>query len=812
MAIAVAQFTIFDFHDVQSSPTPPSNPVKEQIWLDTSVHPPFMKVWDGNKWVIANDYSNDINNNKETIKTHTTDISVIKGNITTLIKDTTIVKDGKTILLKDDYNRTVQTVDSMKSTIGNHTTQINQATGDITKVESKVNTVERDLNNISLRVSSTESTTVSLSNQVNKAQNDANTANSKIDNLEIGGRNLALNTESNFSNPYNSFTGVENTCPFLAKVLTDGLHVGDKITVRLIYKYIDIVATPGKISKCWIQGSGDVTNWNSGSFQGSPQLTLSGSGEHEFLYTFTINSDHIKNKYWNLNIRHDFVQSGSVQWKMFKVEHGTKYTDWTPAPEDISSSIKDIDNKITTTNNKVSIIETNLNSITSRVSSVETTTSAINGQVSNLSTRMNSAEQKLTDSSIVATVSSQFYKKGEADSRYASQTQITQLDNKISLKVDKNGIISSINQTPESIKILARLIELNGATSFVSNHTNTYAKIVDACYSIVTENIRSMYIGGWEDSTGKFKPVFYMGKNGFNSNSSDVDGTYFSMEHDGKIQRLSARNKFTGKWSTIEFAPENQQINFIPENKCYTNKPFHFAGGVHVLNENNNITGAFTSAGLFANRITSYTGDTIWLGKNVAFENGAHAFTCNKIYIDTLLCNSDGKFWGNAYSSFKPVKESSGTSYLGTDVDRWNMLYCKQPPNISSDVRTKENIEYIDTDLKTCILENQESTTITPTDMRIFVKEELKITEYNYIGEDKTTFNFIAQDIANTKVGKKFVTKDTNGYLGYDLGAYLNIAIGAMQEEMRVRDKEISELREELNLFKNELRIMKKSV
>lgn len=436
MAIAVAQFTIFDFHDVQSSPTPPSNPVKEQIWLDTSVHPPFMKVWDGNKWVIANDYSNDINNNKETIKTHTTDISVIKGNITTLIKDTTIVKDGKTILLKDDYNRTVQTVDSMKSTIGNHTTQINQATGDITKVESKVNTVERDLNNISLRVSSTESTTVSLSNQVNKAQNDANTANSKIDNLEIGGRNLALNTESNFSNPYNSFTGVENTCPFLAKVLTDGLRVGDKITVRLIYKYIDIVATPGKTSKCWIQGSGDVTNWNSGSFQGSPQITLSGSGEHEFLYTFTINSDHIKNKYWNLNIRHDFVQSGSVQWKMFKVEHGTKYTDWTPAPEDIRSSIKDIDNKITTTNNKVSIIETNLNSITSRVSSVETTTSTINGQVSNLSTRMNSAEQKITDSSIVATVSSQFYKKGEADSRYASKTQISQLENQITSTVE----------------------------------------------------------------------------------------------------------------------------------------------------------------------------------------------------------------------------------------------------------------------------------------------------------------------------------------------------------------------------------------
>lgn len=400
--------------------------------------------------------------------------------------------------------------------------------------------------------------------------------------------------------------------------------------------------------------------------------------------------------------------------------------------------------------------------------------------------------------------------KAKEEANKHTESEISVVNNNIQLKVSKDEIISSINQTAESIKILARLLELNGATSFVSNHTNTYAKIVDACYSIVTENIRSMYIGGWEDSTGKFKPVFYMGKNGFNSSSSDVDGTYFSMEHDGKIQRLSARNKFTGKWSTVEFDAENQQINFVPESKCYTPKPFHFGGGVHVLNELGGIVGAFTSNGVYTNRITAYSGDTVWLGKNVAFENGAHSFTCNKIYIDTLLCNSDGKFWGNAYSSFKPIRESSGTSYLGTDVDRWNMLYCKQPPNVSSDIRTKENVEYVDEELKTRLTNNQES--ITSSDMREFIKNDLKIAEYNYIGEDKKTYNFIAQDIADTKVGKKIITKDANGYLGYDLGAYLNIAICAMQEEIRVRDSQISTLEEKLNKIENEIRMLKEGV
>ena len=120
----------------------------------------------------------------------------------------------------------------------------------------------------------------------------------------------------------------------MARVLTDGLSIGDTVTIRLIYKYTNIVAASGRTAKCSIQGSGDVTDWNAGVFNYSPQKTLSGSGEHEFLYSFKITADHLKNSFWSTSIRHDYVQSGSVQWKMFKVEKGNKATDWTPAPED----------------------------------------------------------------------------------------------------------------------------------------------------------------------------------------------------------------------------------------------------------------------------------------------------------------------------------------------------------------------------------------------------------------------------------------------------------------------------------------------
>lgn len=160
-----------------------------------------------------------------------------------------------------------------------------------------------------------------------------------VNNVQVGGRNLAQGTSNIYTTAYSSFSGGTNTCASLAKVLTDGLVVGDTVTVKLIYKYTNIVATSGQTAKCWIQGYGNSTIWNGGTFNSSAQKVLSGSGEHTFLYSFKITPEHLKNSSWGTSIRHDYVQSGSVQWKMFKVEKGNKATDWIPAPEDIDSVI-----------------------------------------------------------------------------------------------------------------------------------------------------------------------------------------------------------------------------------------------------------------------------------------------------------------------------------------------------------------------------------------------------------------------------------------------------------------------------------------
>lgn len=311
-------------------------------------------------------------------------------------KVTSVTSTANTAL--NNANSAISKADTAQGTANTNKNNISTLNTTVSQTNSKVASIETNLSGITQRVSATESTTTTITNKLNDTT-------SKIDNLKLGGRNLALATSNAFTQPYSGFSGVTNTCPSVGTVLIDGLKTGDIVTVRVIYKHTSIVPTSGQTAKVWLQGNGDVTQWNAGAFISSPRNAITGNGEFEILYSFTINSDHLKNTKWYLGFRHDYIASGSVQWKLLKIEKGTRPTDWTPAPEDVKSSINTVDAKLTTTNNKVSTIETNLNSITSRVSATESTTATINGNITNLQSRMNTAEQKITATAIVNTVS-----------------------------------------------------------------------------------------------------------------------------------------------------------------------------------------------------------------------------------------------------------------------------------------------------------------------------------------------------------------------------------------------------------------------
>ena len=441
---------------------------------------------------------------KQITESNSTTINVMQGQISTAINNTQIVKDGQTILLKDDYNRTVSLVNSINSTIGTHTTKIDELSGNITSVDTKVNSVQRDLEGTKSTVSSHSTSISDLNSKVSTQgssisqlqneialkveQTDITTA---INKMNIGVRNLAQKTSKEYTTPFSSFNGGTNKTAYVANVLTDGLKVGDTVTVRLLYKYTDIVAASGKTAQCWLQGSGNVTEWSSGGFNSSSKLTLSGSGEYEFLYSFTINTNHLKNSYWSVSIRHDYVQSGSVQWKMFKVEKGTKATDWTPALEDVDSSIANVQTQVTTTSNKVATIETNLSSITQRVSSTESTVSTHTSQLSTVDSRINTAK----NSAISTAASDATSKANNALTNAKSYTdgQITTVNQTITNKVAEiKTTTDSIAQRVSSTE--SKVTTINGNITNLTSRVSTAESKLTA--TSLTTTISSAISGG----------------------------------------------------------------------------------------------------------------------------------------------------------------------------------------------------------------------------------------------------------------------------------------------------------------------------
>lgn len=162
--------------------------------------------------------------------------------------------------------------------------------------------------------------------------------------IQVGGRNLAQKTSSKYYVSFSKFNGNDNVCFSIGNTLTDGLSVGDIISIKLVCKYTNIASVSGKTPQVRIIGAGNVTGWNdNGYFPVNNFTKLSGSnGEVTIIYQATINENHVKNSYWNTLLRTDAIQSGTIQCKMFKVERGTRYTDWTPAPEDVDSAINDV--------------------------------------------------------------------------------------------------------------------------------------------------------------------------------------------------------------------------------------------------------------------------------------------------------------------------------------------------------------------------------------------------------------------------------------------------------------------------------------
>ena len=315
----------------------------------------------------------------------------------------------------------------------------------------------------------------------------SSTYTTKIDfnNLTIGGRNLAQKTSSDYSPIFSKFSGKENEVAVVGKVLADGLVVGDTLTVRLVYKYTDIVPADGQTATCRIQGSGDVTSWGNGRFKSSSKKTISGSGEHIFNYNFTLTADQLLNSSWRIELKHDYVQSGSITWKMFKVEKGNKATDWTPAPEDVEEY----------TNSSVANSEKALNAnIDSAVDKAKSDTLAeVNDKYAN---KTDYEEfKRTTSSSIEQTNNAVTVKFNNAiETAQSISGELTEFKRSVTTNINMNedGISIGKTNSPFSVNISNDKMSFKEEGTEVAYISNKEMRITDA----VVEN--SMVLGNFK--------------------------------------------------------------------------------------------------------------------------------------------------------------------------------------------------------------------------------------------------------------------------------------------------------------------------
>lgn len=319
------------------------------------------KIEKGNKatdWTPApEDTQSQIDNITEITTSHTTSISTMQGQISSLISEDTTIKENYDALLSR-YNATVNTVDSMKTTIGEHTTILNSQNDSIVAVTTKANTIESNLVGTTQTVSEVKSNLAGTQERVTKVETSltgltTRVSNTETDlaNLEIGGRNLLLNSDKEYIMGF----GIPNT------TWTDGYAYIGLPTSRMYDEILPqnngVVLHPeaGKTytQTIWIETDANIidlnaakVSWYTGKYGHVPvaaKIIKLADNSYKLTSTYTVTKEDSDIRLFDilhLSSALDILNSGTyLKFGKRKVEQGNVSTDWTPAPEDVDQQI-----------------------------------------------------------------------------------------------------------------------------------------------------------------------------------------------------------------------------------------------------------------------------------------------------------------------------------------------------------------------------------------------------------------------------------------------------------------------------------------
>lgn len=149
---------------------------------------------------------------------------------------------------------------------------------------------------------------------------------------------------------------------------------------------------------------------------------------------------------------------------------------------------------------------------------------------------------------------------------------------------------------------------------------------------------------------------------------------------------------------------------------------------------------------------------------------------------------------------------------IGSAEKRWKGIHLNGSPDVSSDRVLKENISYVKNEKAKSEPVDE---VITYKDMYDFVKDDLELATYNFIGEEEQRMNFIAQDLlynldgTDSKIGQMIINpvappteeeiEEAKSKIGedqeyiyptlsYDMGMYISVLAGALKTALNKID------------------------
>ena len=244
--------------------------------------------------------------------------------------NTAVTNATKDMATNSSVNSAISNATKDMATNSSVNTAINNATKD--KVtNTQMNTA---INNATKDMATNSSVNSAVSNATKDMATNAGVTNA-INGITVGSRNLALLTSDDWVS-FSNFKGGINDCRLSYTVLTKGLSVNDKLLVAFDYKLENMTYSSGQSPTIRIQGSGNVTEWNSGQFN-SVNIDLGSKPANASGTAYTIanaHPDQLKNSYWNCNFRTDYITGGTVSIKGIRVIRSSKLVSWIAAPED----------------------------------------------------------------------------------------------------------------------------------------------------------------------------------------------------------------------------------------------------------------------------------------------------------------------------------------------------------------------------------------------------------------------------------------------------------------------------------------------